>query len=272
MTDMVNFFRNWGRSWTKWSIAVDENMGPHNGGCGTCTGLVIVHRNDARKGQVDYTVEYYTMGHLTKFVKPGAFRVDSTANGSVPNIAYLNPDGTRALIAYNNTGSAQQITVNWSGQKFTYSLPTKTSATFTWKAGTTTTPPTSQPPTGRTGAVTGLGGKCADVAGGNSANGTAVQLYTCNGSTAQQWTVGTDGTVRALGKCLDVAAASSADGTKVQLYDCNGTAAQQWTPGSTGTLTSLGKCLDATGPSSADGTRLQIWTCGTGANQKWTLP
>jgi glucosylceramidase len=272
MLNLINYGRNWGKSFVKWSLAVDQNMGPHYGGCGTCTGLITVHNGDSRSGQVDYTIEYYTMGHLTKFVKPGASRVDSTANGSVPNIAYLNPDGTRALIAYNNTGSAQQITVNWSGQKFTYTLPTKTSATFTWKAGTTTTPPPTTQPPARTGAITGFGGKCADVAGGSSANGTAVQLYTCNGSAAQQWTVGTDGTVRALGKCLDVAAASSADGTKVQLYDCNGSAAQTWTANADGTLRALGKCLDVTGNVSADGTPLQIWTCFAGANQRWALP
>src|SRR4051794_11683592 len=80
------------------------------------------------------------------------------------------------------------------------------------------------------GPVTGLGGKCVDVASAGSANGTAVQLYDCNGSAAQSWTVGgSDNTVRALGKCLDVTAASTANAAKIQLYDCNGTAAQQWT-------------------------------------------
>jgi chitosanase len=121
------------------------------------------------------------------------------------------------------------------------------------------------------GPITGLAGKCVDVAGAASANGTAINLYTCNGSTAQSWTVGSD--VRALGKCLDVTAAGTANGTKIQLYDCNGTAAQQWTADS-GRLrnTGSGKCLDVSGNTSADGTRLQIWTCGTGANQRWTLP
>ncbi|WP_327004161.1 ricin-type beta-trefoil lectin domain protein [Dactylosporangium sp. NBC_01737] len=266
MLNLINYGRNWGKSFIKWSLAVDQNMGPHYGGCGTCTGLITVHNGDSRSGQVDYTVEYYTMGHLTKFVKPGAYRVDSTANGSVPNIAYLNPDGTRALIAYNNTSSSQQVTVNWSGQRFTYTLPTKTSATFTWKAGAT------NPNPGRTGAVTGLAGKCVDVAGSNTANGTVVQLYTCNGSGAQQWTVGTDGTLRALGKCLDVNAASTADGTKIQLWDCNGSAAQAWTAGTDGTLRALGKCLDVTGNVSTDGTPLQLWTCFAGANQRWVLP
>jgi glucosylceramidase len=266
MLNLINYGRNWGKSFVKWSLAVDQNMGPHYGGCGTCTGLITVHNGDGRSGQVDYTVEYYTMGHLTKFVKPGAYRVDSTANGSVPNIAYLNPDGTRALIAYNNTSSSQQVTVNWSGQRFTYTLPTKTSATFTWKAGA------GNPNPGRTGAVTGLGGKCADVAGSSTTNGATVQLYTCNGTGAQQWTVGTDGTLRALGKCLDVNAASTTDGTKIQLWDCNGSAAQTWTAGADGTLRALGKCLDVTGNVSTDGTPLQLWTCFAGANQRWVLP
>jgi beta-glucanase (GH16 family) len=122
-------------------------------------------------------------------------------------------------------------------------------------------------------AITGIGGKCVDVAGSSSANGTAVQLYDCNGTSAQAWTVGSDGTIRALGKCLDVAAAGTADGTKVQLYDCNGTAAQQWAVSAAHDIVNpaANKCLDATGNSSANGTRLQIWTCAGTANQKWTV-
>ncbi|MFD0528172.1 ricin-type beta-trefoil lectin domain protein [Kitasatospora arboriphila] len=268
MRNIIDYTRNWGRSVTKWSLAVDQDMGPHYGGCGTCTGLVTVHNGDSRSGQVDYTVEYYTMGHLTKFVKPGAYRVASTANSAVPNVAWQNPDGSKALIAYNDSGSAQTVRVVWGGQNFSYSLPAKTSATFTW-AGT------QGGGGGATGRITGLGGKCLDVAGANSANGTAVQLYDCNGTGAQNWTVGTDGTVRALGKCLDVASGSTADGAKTQLYDCNGTGAQQWAYNpSTRDLVNpaANKCLDVTDNSSANGARIQIWTCTGAANQKWTAP
>jgi chitosanase len=124
------------------------------------------------------------------------------------------------------------------------------------------------------GPITGFGGKCVDVAGASTANGTAVQLYDCNGTGAQNWTVGNnDNSIRALGKCLDVTAAGTANGTKIQLYDCNATGAQKWTA-SNGALVNpgSGKCLDATGRSSANGTRLQIWTCTGGSNQQWTLP
>src|SRR6266545_3330262 len=103
-----------------------------------------------------------------------------------------------------------------------------------------------------TGQITGIGGKCVDVAGANTANGTAVQLWDCNGTGAQQWSVNSDGTIRALGKCMDVAAAGTADGTKVQLWDCNGTGAQQWNVTSANDIVNpnANKCLDATGVSS----------------------
>jgi len=127
---------------------------------------------------------------------------------------------------------------------------------------------------GRVGPITGIAGKCVDVAGASTANGAAIQLYTCNGTGAQRWTVGADGTLRALGKCADVTAGSTANGAKVQLYDCNGTGAQVWQAQGNGTLRNpqSNRCLDATGISSADGTRLQIWDCTGGANQVWRLP
>ncbi|WP_371545555.1 ricin-type beta-trefoil lectin domain protein [Streptomyces sp. NBC_00554] len=267
MLNIVDYTRNWAKSVTKWSLAVDQNMGPHNGGCGTCTGLVTVHNGDAQSGQVDYTIEYYTMGHLTKFVKPGAQRIASTASTSVPNVAWRNPDGSKALIAYNDASTPKTVTINWGSQHATYSLPGKTSATFTWSG-------TQAGGGDQSGAFVGLAGKCLDVAGGSSANGTAVQLYDCNGSTAQTWTVKADGSVQALGKCLDVTSASTADGAQLQLYDCNGTGAQRWSYNSTtGDVvnTAANKCLDVTGNSSANGARAQIWTCTGAANQKWHL-
>ncbi len=267
MADIVNYARNWSSSLVKWSLGLNQNMGPHNGGCGTCTGLITVQEGGSRAGQVDYTVEYYTTGHLTKFVKPGAYRIDSTANGTVQNVAYRNPDGSKALIAHNGGTSSQSIRVNWGNQSFTYTLPARTTATFTWQ-GT----PGSGGGTGG-GAITGLAGKCVDIAGASSVDGTAVQLYTCNGTAAQQWSRPGDGTLRALGKCLDIKDHGTADGAQLQLWSCAGGANQQWTHTSGRDLVNpaTGKCVDVTGNTSADGTRLQIWTCTGAANQKWTI-
>ncbi len=267
MMNIIDYTRNWAKSVTKWSLAVDQNRGPHNGGCGTCDGLITVHNGDGRHGQVDYTIEYYTMGHLTKFVKPGAHRIASTASGDVPNVAWRNPDGSKALIAYNDSSSAREMRINWGGQNVRYSLPGKTSATFTWSG-------TQSGGSDASGALVGLAGKCLDVAGGSTADGTAVQLWDCNGSTAQRWTVRADGSVQALGKCLDVTGASTANGAKIQLYGCNGSGAQQWRyEASTGDLVNAAadKCLDVSDNSSANGARAQIWSCTGAANQKWRL-
>ena len=122
------------------------------------------------------------------------------------------------------------------------------------------------------GTISALG-KCMDVAGANSADGTPVQLYDCNGSGAQQWTRPGDGTVRALGKCLDVAAGAVADGTKLQIATCSGNAAQQFTYSGAKDLVNpqANKCVDIPSGSAANGNRLQIWTCNGSAAQKWTI-
>ncbi|MFG1870423.1 ThuA domain-containing protein [Micromonospora arborensis] len=124
------------------------------------------------------------------------------------------------------------------------------------------------------GPIKGLASKCLDVRNGGTADGTQIQLYTCNSSTAQTWTVTSGSTIRALGKCLDVSGSGTADGTKIQLWTCNGTGAQNWAAQSDGTLrnTSSGKCLDVSGNNSADSTVVHLWTCLGAANQKWTLP
>src|SRR6266545_4151286 len=257
---IIGASRNWARTAITWNLALDPSGGPHLGGCGTCTGVVAV-----AGAQVTHNAEYHLLGHVTKFLQPGAVRIDSTVPGSLPNVAFRNQDGTVVLVVLNDTDATMaRFTVGTGGSAFSTTLPAGAVATFVQS------PTTAE----RTGPITGTGGKCVDVAGANTANGTAVQLYTCNGTGAQRWTVGGDGTLIALGKCADVTFGATGNGAKVQLYDCNGTGAQVWQPQPDGTLRNpqSGKCLDATDRSSADGTRLQIWDCHGGANQVWHLP
>ncbi|WP_433796747.1 ThuA domain-containing protein [Actinoplanes sp. CA-252034] len=124
----------------------------------------------------------------------------------------------------------------------------------------------------RTGPITGTGGKCVDVSGGSSADGTRIQLWRCTGATNQQWT--SEGTtLRSLGKCMGVAGGGTGNGALVQLSSCTGSGGQNWTVGANGSLVNpqSGRCLDANGAGSADGTQLIIWSCHGGANQRWTL-
>ncbi|MDI6098802.1 ricin-type beta-trefoil lectin domain protein [Actinoplanes sp. NEAU-A12] len=125
---------------------------------------------------------------------------------------------------------------------------------------------------GGVGPIRGIGGKCVDVDNAGTANGTKIQLWTCNGSSAQQWSrVGA--TLQALGKCLDVAGSGTANGTKVQLWTCNGSGAQVWQPQPNGSVLNpqSGKVLDAAAAATADGTQIHIWAYAGGANQHWVL-
>jgi glucosylceramidase len=106
---ITHAMRNWSRSFVKWGMALDQNRGPNSGGCSTCTPLITV--NDPT-GDVTYTTDYYTLGHFSKFVLPGAVRVYSNNLEGVVNAAFVNPDNSRALVAYT--------------------LPALAGATFTW--------------------------------------------------------------------------------------------------------------------------------------------
>jgi hypothetical protein len=117
----------------------------------------------------------------------------------------------------------------------------------------------------------GIAGKCMDVNGASTANGTAVQTWSCGDSANQYWSAYTDGTLRSMGKCLDASGGNTANGTKVQLWSCHGGANQVWQPYNGGYRNpASGRCLDVPGASTADGTQLVLWDCNGGTNQKWT--
>ena len=123
------------------------------------------------------------------------------------------------------------------------------------------------------GPIVGYQGLCLDDRSASTALFNPIQVYTCNGTNAQQWTVESSNTLEVLGMCLDVNGADTANGTTVDLYTCNGTGAQTWEPQSDGALLNpeSGKCLDDTGYGGS-GTQVQIWSCTGNANQTWALP
>ncbi len=126
--------RNWASTMVNWNLALDPSGGPHNGGCGTCTGVVTVGPGQT----VTRNAEYYTLGHLARFVRPGAHRIASTSfgttgwNGAVMDTAFRNPDGTIVLVAHNENDAPATFAVAQGGSSFDYTLPGGALATFVW--------------------------------------------------------------------------------------------------------------------------------------------
>jgi hypothetical protein len=129
--------------------------------------------------------------------------------------------------------------------------------------------------TGPTGEITGPGtsGKCVDVNTNTDVNANTVQLYTCSGVPGQQWSVMSDGTIRAFSKCLDIDGNGTANSTKVELWDCDGAGGQQWREQSNGSLLNpqSGRCLDDPAGVTSNGTTLQIYDCNGLSTQQWAL-
>jgi glucosylceramidase len=128
--------RNWARTVVNWNLALDPAGGPHLGGCDTCSGVVTVGPGQI----VTENAEYYTLGHLARFVRPGAVRIASTSfgttgwNGQIMDAAFRNPDGSTALVVHNENDDPRSFAVAQGGASFAYTLPGGALATFTWPA------------------------------------------------------------------------------------------------------------------------------------------
>jgi glucose/arabinose dehydrogenase/PKD repeat protein len=209
-------------------------------------------------------------------------RVTSGGGGGTVSFRYDSPTGTEvARLTVPNTGGWETyaevsgpVTKPDDGTHDLYIVFTGGTGAILDLDSYTFTGPGIGTPGARTGPLTALG-KCADINASQTADGTKVQIYDCNGTGAQQWTVNANGTLTGLaGKCLDVKASGTTNGTLVQLYTCNGTAAQQWVIGANNSIRNpqANKCLDIPASTTTNGTQLQIYDCnGTGA-QTWTHP
>src|SRR3954462_7584036 len=116
--------RNWAKTMINWNLALDPAGGPHNGGCGTCSGVITVGPGNT----FSYNAEYFTLGHAARFVKPGAVRIASSEGA-----AFRNRDGTVALIVHNTTDAARPVRVGTGSRSAAYTLPPGALATFVWR-------------------------------------------------------------------------------------------------------------------------------------------
>jgi RHS repeat-associated protein len=208
----------------------------------TVTGGQVVTTKDTTTG--------YAYGNGTGG-QPHTLTGITTDTATIDTAAYLGYDLAGNTKTRTYGGDTQALDWTWDGK-------VKTVSGF-GKAGT--------------GQLIGLNSKCLDLQSSNTANGTPLQIYTCNGTKAQNVRLDTQtGALTVLGKCVMPTGGATTNGTPVTLASCTGNTDQQWTV-TAGTLkhTASGKCLDVPSSNSTDGTDLQIYTCnGTGA-QQWSF-
>jgi glucosylceramidase len=131
MTDklIIGGANNWSRGVLLWNLALDPAHGPHKGGCGDCRGVVTI---DPATGAITRNVEYYILGHASRFVLPGAYRVGTTKrDDGVEAAAFINPDGSRVAILHRDKGDGP-VTIALDRTRYAVPLPAGAVATVRW--------------------------------------------------------------------------------------------------------------------------------------------
>jgi glucosylceramidase len=133
--ELIAVTRNWAKSYILWALATDQNHGPVVGGCDTCRGLVTIDVSDPEHAQVKTELDYYVLGHASKFLLPGAVRIasDEPAGTSLKDVAFRNANGTVVLYALNAGTAGQDLRIAFHGKTVTTTMPGGSVATFVWK-------------------------------------------------------------------------------------------------------------------------------------------
>ncbi len=130
-TLIINSVRGWAKGVALWNLALDENGGPHLGGCGNCRGVITIN---SASGFVTRNVEYYALAHASKFVRPGAHRIASSTNvGGLQSVAFKNADdGSKVLIVLNTAAAEVPFAIHTGGKAIVYAMPRGAVVTFRW--------------------------------------------------------------------------------------------------------------------------------------------
>jgi glucosylceramidase len=128
---IIGSTRGWSRGIVLWNLALDEKHGPHTGGCKDCRGVVTI---DSATGAITRNVEYFALAHASRFVRPGAHRIESTTGvKNLESVAFQNAnDGSVALIVLNSGRRERQFSVGSAGKSFEFTLPAGAVATLLW--------------------------------------------------------------------------------------------------------------------------------------------
>lgn len=127
---IIGSMRNFSKNALEWNVANNQNFGPHtDGGCTMCKGAITITSSDS----FQRNVAYYIIAHASKFVPLGSTRVESNSGGSLQNVAFITPSGSKVLIVENDGSATETFNIKFDGKWVTTSLEAGSVGTYTWK-------------------------------------------------------------------------------------------------------------------------------------------
>lgn len=105
--NIINDFNNYSEGWIDWNLILNEQGGPNYVG-NYCEAPVMVDRNT---NEVTYNVSYYYIGHFSRYIEPGALRLQclNDVEHGLYSVAYRNPDGAIIVVAQNESDDERKV-------------------------------------------------------------------------------------------------------------------------------------------------------------------
>ena len=124
--NLINDLNRWTVGWIDWNLLLDERGGPNHVG-NFCSAPILA---DTARGMLMHQSAYWVLGHFARFIRPGARRVLSDAAAPIATTAFVNPDGTAAVVASNPSDEALRFALCIDERCCTVELPPRSIATF----------------------------------------------------------------------------------------------------------------------------------------------
>jgi len=110
---IINDLNRWCVGWVDWNIILDETGGPNHVG-NFCSAPIIA---DTKTGKLHYQSSYFYIGHFARFIRPGAKRIVCDVNcDDLETTAFLNLDGSIAVVVLNRTDKDIGFALNFNGK------------------------------------------------------------------------------------------------------------------------------------------------------------
>lgn len=121
--------RNWAKTVLEWNLSSNPQLTPHTdrGGCDRCLGAVTIDGDEVTRNPA-----YYVIAHASKFVDAGAIRIDSNELEGLSNVAFLNPDGKKVLIALNDSANPISFKIQEKEKVIYATLNPGSTGTWVW--------------------------------------------------------------------------------------------------------------------------------------------
>jgi len=129
---IAQYFRHWATTYEAWVTMLDQNIAPEK-----WTGVpdpTMLIQSPSNRDTYWVTPEYNFIAQFSKFVKPGAKRIESNYGtaATVTNVAFLNTDNTVVSVVINQTSSSKTFKLLVDGRELLTTIPAKTVATYKW--------------------------------------------------------------------------------------------------------------------------------------------